>query len=102
MRYCILGKLFTAGSLARIIVLVESLGKTSMMLEDPKLVRTPRTLLMGQCCIIFECVITTIQILCRVLILSKVHEDYFHTQMDEGSVVALERVTNENTNTDIR
>ena len=36
-------RIFTAGSPAGTIVLVGSLGRASMMLEDPKLVRTSLT-----------------------------------------------------------
>ena len=43
MRFCVLGELFTAGSSAGTIVSVGSLGRATMMMEDPKLVRTPRT-----------------------------------------------------------
>ena len=37
------GRIFTVGSPAGTIVSVGSLGRASMMLEDRKLVRTPRT-----------------------------------------------------------
>ena len=37
------GRIFTAGSPAGTIVSAGSLGRASMMLEDLKLVRTPRT-----------------------------------------------------------
>ena len=37
------GEVFTAESLAGTIVSVGSLGRASMVLEDPKHVRTPRT-----------------------------------------------------------
>ena len=59
MRYCVLGELFTAGSPSGIIVSVGSLGRASMTLEDPKLVKTPRTSLTRCFCAPFECVITT-------------------------------------------
>ena len=45
VRHCVPVELFTAGSPAGIIVSVGLLGRASMMLEDPKLVRTQRTLL---------------------------------------------------------
>ena len=37
------GRILTAGSPPGTIVSVGSLGRASMMLEDPKFVRTPRT-----------------------------------------------------------
>ena len=48
VRFCVLGELFTAGSPAGTIVSVGSLGRASMMLEDPKLGRTPKTSLTRQ------------------------------------------------------
>ena len=42
--FAYLAKFLLAGSQALTIVSVESLGRASMMLEDPRLVRTPRTL----------------------------------------------------------
>ena len=47
------GRIFTAGSPTRTIISVGSLGRASMMLEDPKLVRTPRTSLTRQFCALF-------------------------------------------------
>ena len=55
---CILGKPFTAGLPARIIVWVGSLGRASMMLKDLKLVRTTITSLTRWSCAFFECMIT--------------------------------------------
>ena len=55
------GRIFTAGSPAGTIVLVGSLGKASMTLEDPKLVRTLRTSLTRRfCALFFKCVTTMI------------------------------------------
>ena len=61
MRFCVLGELFTARSLARTIVLVGSLGRASMILEDLKLVRTPRTSLTRRSCTLFKCVTTILK-----------------------------------------
>ena len=47
------GRIFTAGSPAGTKVPVGSLGRASMMLEDPKLVRTPRTSLTRRFCALF-------------------------------------------------
>ena len=60
VQFCVLGKPFTTGSPAGTIVSVGSLGRTSMMLENPKLVRTPRTSITRWACALFECVITMI------------------------------------------
>ena len=51
--FCMLGVFFTAGSPAGTKVSVGSLGRASMMLEDPKLVRTPRTSLTRRFCALF-------------------------------------------------
>ena len=48
-----LGEIFTVGLPAGAIVSVGSLGRASMMLEDPKLVRTPRTSLTRRFCASF-------------------------------------------------
>ena len=47
------GSIFTAESPAGTIVSVGSLGRASMMLEDPKLLRTPRTSLTRRFCALF-------------------------------------------------
>ena len=47
------GRIFTAGSPAGTKVSVGSLGRANMMLEDPKLIRTPRTSLTGRFCALF-------------------------------------------------
>ena len=52
--FCVLGKLFTVGSLTGTIVSVGSLGRARMMLEDPKLVRTPSTSLTRRFCAHFK------------------------------------------------
>ena len=46
-------RIFTAGSPAGTKVSVGSLGRASMMLEDPKLVKTPRTSLTRRFCALF-------------------------------------------------
>ena len=60
MQFCVLGELFTAGSPSGTIVSVGSLGRASMMLEDPKLVRIPRTSLTRRFCalFLFKCLTT--------------------------------------------
>ena len=60
MQFCVLSKLFTAGSPTGTIVSVRSLGEQELMLENLKLERTPRTSLTRRSCAIFECVITSI------------------------------------------
>ena len=57
------GRIFTAGSPAGTIVLVGSFGRASMMLEDPKLVRTPRTSPTRRFCALFlKCVTTSVNV----------------------------------------
>ena len=58
VQFCVLGELFNAGSPAGIIVSVESLERASMMLENPKLIRTPSSSLTRWSCALFQCVIT--------------------------------------------
>ena len=50
MRFC---ELFIAGSPAGTIVSAGSLGRAIMMLEDPKLVKIPRTSQARRFCILF-------------------------------------------------
>ena len=63
-----LGVFFTAGSPAGTKVSVGSLGRASMMLEDPKLLRTPRTSLTRQFCELFFKCLTTILCECTCLL----------------------------------
>ena len=55
VRFCVVNELFTAGLPAEFIVSVGSLGRANMMLEDPKLARTPKTSLTMRSCALFEC-----------------------------------------------
>ena len=56
------GKIYKTKSLGYYITSVVSLGWASMMLEDPKLVRTPRKSLSRRSCALFECMITILNI----------------------------------------
>ena len=75
MRYCVLGELFIAGSPAKRMVSVGLLGRASMMLEDPILVRTPRILLTRRSCALFECVITTLILVDSVITGNRPNDD---------------------------
>ena len=66
VRFCVLGELFTVGLPTGTIVSVGSLGRTSMILEDLKLVRTPRTSLTRGSCALFKCVITILNLIYAV------------------------------------